>query len=99
MKWKAVILKEISAIEHATVPLPEGSSIRAQWLENERCQVLPMKLVYTVKPPQIEDASPNAEKCRRKARIVFCGKSGRLRSVRWDGAGGGGTGSPYKSSS
>ena len=73
-------MKEIAAIEHATVPLPEGSSVRAQWLQDERCQVLPMKLVYTVKPPQIEDVSLEAEKFKWKARIVLCGY-GRRRCI------------------
>ena len=68
-----MILKEISAIEHATVSLPEGSRIRKEWMENERCQVWPMKLVYTVKPPQVNDAPLMAEKFKRKARTVLCG--------------------------
>ena len=72
-KWKNVIVKEIGAIEHATVPLPEGSELRQQWLNQDKCQILPMKLVYTVKPPQGEDHSPDTEKFRRKARIVLCG--------------------------
>ena len=72
-KWRGVIVKEIGAIEHATVPLPEGSEVRERWLKQDKCQILPMKLVYTVKPPQGDDPRAQAEKFRRKARIVLCG--------------------------
>ena len=36
-KWKGVIVKEIGAIEHATVPLPEGSEVRERWLSQDKC--------------------------------------------------------------
>ena len=72
-KWREVIVKEIGAIEHATVPLPEGSEVRERWLKQDKCQILPMKLVYTVKPRQGDDPRVQAEKFRRKARIVLCG--------------------------
>ena len=72
-KWRGVIVKEIGAIEHATVLFSEGSEVPERWLRQDKCQILPMKLVYTVKPPQCEDNGLEAEKFQRKARIILCG--------------------------
>ena len=100
-KWKAVILEEISAIEHATVPLPEGSSVRKEWLDNDKCQVLPMKLVYTVKPPQLDESKPEMEKFKQKAHCsLWEHGGGRLvRSLCGNGSDGGGEGNPHTSCS
>ena len=72
-RWRKVIIKEIDAIAHATVTLPAGSEIRQEWLSREGCQVLPMKLVYTVKPPAADENGEYEAWYKRKARIVICG--------------------------
>ena len=72
-RWRKVIIKEIDAIAHATVILPEGSELRQEWLAKEGRQVLPMKLVYTVKPPAANEDGEYEAWFKRKARIVICG--------------------------
>ena len=71
--WKPSMIKELNAIGHAVIRLKKGDPLREVWMEKKGMQMLPMKLVYTVKPP---DAAPLVEGdawFKRKVRAVICG--------------------------
>ena len=72
-KWIPAIKKELGAIEHAVVRLKKGSLEREQWLGRSGVQLLPMKLVYTIKPPDQAPTVNGDQLCKRKARAVICG--------------------------
>ena len=72
-RWVPAITKELGAIQHAVVRLKKGDPLREEWLSRPGVQILPMKLVYTIKPPEQEPAVKGDPLYKRKARAVICG--------------------------
>ena len=72
-RWVPAITKELGAIQHAVVRLKKGDPLREEWLSRPGVQILPMKLVYTIKPPEKEPAVKGDPLYKRKARAVICG--------------------------
>ena len=72
-RWIPSIQKELTAIQHAVVRLPKGSAQREEWLSRPGVQLLPMKLVFTIKPPDVSPGDNQGPLYKRKARAVICG--------------------------
>ena len=68
--WKPSMIKELNAIGHAVIRLKKDDPLREVWMKKDGVQMLPMKLVYTVKPP---DVAPLVDGFKRKVRAVICG--------------------------
>ena len=82
--WIPSIEKEVGAVEHAVLRLRPSDPKQAEYLNNPRLQIVPSKLVFTVKPPDqgaavVGDASKAASQSqglyRRKSRLVACGNA------------------------
>ncbi|CAE7263495.1 GIP [Symbiodinium natans] len=78
--WIPSILKEIGVIEKAVHRLPPSEVRKGNWLHRTDVRVVPAKLVFTVKPPDVQTAAPGngehatqASLFKRKARLVACG--------------------------
>ena len=71
-RWVPAAQKELSSFSHAVIKRNSGDPEVKADLQRGSAKVVPMKLVYTVKPPS-EDAISSGEWFRRKARIVACG--------------------------
>ena len=68
-RWIPAIAKEASSLEHAVDKVFDSDAEVIQDLQSGTAEVIPMKLVFTVKPP---DADAK-DLYKRKARIVICG--------------------------
>ncbi|CAE7750154.1 unnamed protein product [Symbiodinium sp. CCMP2592] len=72
--WLQSLKKEVSSLEHAVDRVQCHDPEVRRDVESGKGQVLPMKVVYTVKPP---DPPPEGEEhsvwFKRKSRIVICG--------------------------
>ena len=82
--WIPSIEKEVGAVEHAVLRLRPSDPKQAEYLNNPRLQIVPSKLVFTVKPPDqgaavVGDASKAASQSqglyRRISRPVACGNA------------------------
>ena len=82
--WIPSIEKEVGAVEHAVLRLRPSDPRQAEYLNNPRLQIVPSKLVFTVKPPDqgsavVGDASKATSQSqglyRRKSRLVACGNA------------------------
>ncbi|CAE7228517.1 GIP [Symbiodinium natans] len=78
--WIPSILKEIGVIEKAVHRLPPSEVRKGNWLHRTDVRVVPAKLVFTVKPPDVQTTAPGngehatqASLFKRKARLVACG--------------------------
>ena len=71
-RWLSPVKKEITSFEHAVNKRSSKDADVIQDLRDGRAKLVPMKIVYTAKPPT-EDAAQQGEFFRRKARIVACG--------------------------
>ncbi|CAE7492518.1 GIP [Symbiodinium natans] len=78
--WIPSILKEIGVIEKAVHRLPPSEVRKGNWLHRTDVRVVPAKLVFTVKPPDVQPTAPGngehatqASLFKRKARLVACG--------------------------
>ncbi|CAE7218596.1 RE1 [Symbiodinium sp. CCMP2456] len=70
-KWKAAILKEVEALVNSGT-VRRLSAEQARELKKQGMVVLPGKAVFTARPPS-DQGGDDAEKFRRKCRIVVCG--------------------------
>ena len=68
-RWIPAITKEATSLEHAVDKVLESDADVILDIQSGDAEVIPMKLVFTVKPP---DADAK-DFYKRKARIVFCG--------------------------
>ena len=71
-QWVPAVKKELSSFDHAVIKRNSDDDLVREEMRKGLAKVVPMKLVYTVKPPS-DEAIANGEKYRRKARIVACG--------------------------
>ncbi|CAE7233153.1 RE1 [Symbiodinium natans] len=71
--WRQSIQKELDAVSHAIIKVVPGQEEYYQILNMPGLQVLPMKFVFTCKPPAEAPERPEDPWYRRKARIVVCG--------------------------
>ncbi|CAE7561459.1 GIP [Symbiodinium natans] len=78
--WLPSVHKEIGVIEKAVRSLPPGEVRKGNWLHRTDVRVVPAKMVFTVKPPDVQAIAPeNGEHAaqpslfKRKARLVACG--------------------------
>ncbi|CAE7948545.1 RE2 [Symbiodinium sp. KB8] len=71
-RWEQAAKKEIKSFDAAAKKVSFKDRQIAMDLREGRAKLVPMKIVYTVKPPS-EEAVANGEKYRRKVRIVACG--------------------------
>ena len=71
-KWEAAARKEIKPFDSAAIKAGAKEPQIVKDLRDGRAKLVPMKIVYTVKPPS-EEAVEQGEKYRRKVRIVACG--------------------------
>ena len=71
-KWIEPVKKELVSFEAASRKVSSKNQSVVEDLQRGRAKVVPMKLVYTVKPPA-EEAVKAGIWYRRKARIVACG--------------------------
>ena len=71
-RWVEPVKKEIASFEAASRKVSSKDQTVIEDLRHGRAKVVPMKLVYTVKPPA-EEAVKTGTWFRRKARIVACG--------------------------
>ena len=67
--WLPAVKKEMSSFDHAVTKRSTRDPQVAEDIRTGRAKVVPMKIVYTVKPP----SEGSSEWFRRKARIVACG--------------------------
>ena len=67
--WIPAIAKEAQSLEHAVQKVQETAAEVQQDISSGAAQVIPMKLVFTLKPPDSEGQGFY----KRKARIVICG--------------------------
>ena len=72
-RWRKPIQKELDAVSHAIAKLVPGQEEYTRVLSLPGLQILPMKFVFTCKPPSETAETENAPWYRRKARIVVCG--------------------------
>ena len=73
-EWVPSLEKEIQSLEHAVDRVNSHDPGVRQDLESKRGQLIPMKVVFTVKPPDPPtDNSAPAAMYKRKSRIVICG--------------------------
>ena len=71
-KWVAPVQKELRSFDSAAVKIQSTDRQVREDLRTGKAKVVPMKVVYTVKPPS-EQAAADGELFRRKARVVACG--------------------------
>ncbi|CAE7623069.1 unnamed protein product [Symbiodinium sp. CCMP2592] len=73
-KWIPSLNKEVNTLDHAVEKVMGDDSQVRDDLNSGRGQLIPMKVVYTIKPPDppTEEEVP-AELFKRKSRIVICG--------------------------
>ncbi|OLP75136.1 Retrovirus-related Pol polyprotein from transposon TNT 1-94 [Symbiodinium microadriaticum] len=67
--WIPAIAKEAQSLEHAVAKVQESEPGVKQEISSGAAQVIPMKLVFTLKPPDADGQGLY----KRKARIVICG--------------------------
>ncbi|CAE7201042.1 RE1 [Symbiodinium microadriaticum] len=67
--WLPAVKKKMSSFDHAVTKRSARDPQVAEDIRTGRAKVVPMKIVYTVKPP----SEGSSEWFRRKARIVACG--------------------------
>ncbi|OLP99915.1 Ubiquitin-activating enzyme E1 2 [Symbiodinium microadriaticum] len=67
--WIPAIAKEAQSLEHAVIKVQETAAEVQQDIASGVAQVIPMKLVFSLKPPDSEGQGFY----KRKARIVICG--------------------------
>ena len=72
-RWRGSIQKELDAVSHAIIKVVPGQEEYQEILSLPGLQVLPMKFVFTCKPPSEPPDKPDDPWYRRKARIVVCG--------------------------
>ncbi|OLQ02545.1 Transposon Ty2-OR2 Gag-Pol polyprotein [Symbiodinium microadriaticum] len=73
-KWVPSLEKEIKSLEHAVERVVSDDPGVQQDLGSKRGQLIPMKVVFAVKPPDPPaDSAIPAAKYKRKSRIVICG--------------------------
>ncbi|CAE7339671.1 GIP [Symbiodinium microadriaticum] len=68
-QWLPAIRKEAGSLEHAVIRVAEDDELVRADVDSGKADVIPMKLVFTVKPPD----SDSPDYYKRKARIVVCG--------------------------
>ncbi|CAE7333336.1 RE1, partial [Symbiodinium sp. KB8] len=68
-KWLPAVKKELSSFDHTVTKRCARDPQVIDDIRSGRAKVVPMKIVYTVKPPN----EGSSEWFRRKARIVACG--------------------------
>ena len=68
-RWLPAIQKEAGSLEHAVHRVSEDDELVRADVSSGKGDVIPMKLVFTVKPPDLD----SQEYYKRKARIVVCG--------------------------
>ena len=73
-KWVPSLTKEVGTLDHAVDKVMCDDATVKEDLATKRGQLIPMKVVYTIKPPDpsAEEEKPT-ELYKRKARIVICG--------------------------
>ncbi|OLP78075.1 Copia protein [Symbiodinium microadriaticum] len=71
-RWVPAVQKELASFEHAVIKRESTDRQVVADLHSGAAKVVPMKVVYTVKPPS-DDALAKGELYRRKARVVACG--------------------------
>ncbi|CAE7239682.1 unnamed protein product [Symbiodinium sp. CCMP2456] len=73
-EWIPSLNKEIASLEHAVEKVHSSDQQVCKDLEAGQGQVIPMKVVFTVKPPDMPaDGSVPERWYKRKSRIVICG--------------------------
>ena len=73
-RWVPSLKKEVSTIEHAVDRVNCRHADVREDVESGRGQVLPMKVVFTVKPPDPpQEGEALSSWYKRKSRIVICG--------------------------
>ncbi|CAE7762214.1 unnamed protein product [Symbiodinium sp. CCMP2592] len=73
-KWIPSLAKEVKSLEHAVDRVDSANPETRADLDSGRGQVLPMKVVYTVKPPDPPaEGEVLSEQYKRKSRIVVRG--------------------------
>ncbi|CAE7218690.1 unnamed protein product [Symbiodinium sp. CCMP2456] len=73
-RWVPALRKEIASLEHAVDKVMSDEEDVQQDLATGRGQMIPMKVVFTVKPPDVPaEGEQPLELYKRKARIVVCG--------------------------
>ena len=71
-KWLVPVKKELTSFDHAVKKRSSRDEDVVCDLREGRARLVPMKIVYTAKPPT-DEAVLQGELYRRKARIVACG--------------------------
>ncbi|CAE7233632.1 GIP, partial [Symbiodinium sp. CCMP2456] len=71
-EWVKPAMKEISSFDKAAKKVRGSDPQVAADLKSGKAKIVPMKMVYTVKPPS-EEAVSEGQLYRRKVRIVACG--------------------------
>ena len=71
-RWESAVKKELASFDHAVIKRSSSDQQVVADLQSGAAKVVPMKVVYTVKPPS-DDAVASGELYRRKARVVACG--------------------------
>ncbi|CAE7367174.1 unnamed protein product [Symbiodinium sp. CCMP2592] len=73
-KWIPALQKEVNTLDHAVDKVMGDDPQVREDLSSGRGQLIPMKVVYTIKPPDppAEEEQPT-EFFKRKSRIVICG--------------------------
>ncbi|CAE7200035.1 GIP, partial [Symbiodinium sp. CCMP2456] len=73
-EWIPSLNKEIASLEHAVEKVHSSDQRVRKDIETGQGQVIPMKVVFTVKPPDMPaDGSAPERWYKRKSRIVICG--------------------------
>ncbi|OLP82592.1 hypothetical protein AK812_SmicGene36730 [Symbiodinium microadriaticum] len=71
-KWVSPVQKELKSFETAAIKVQSSDLQVKEDLKSGRAKIIPMKIVYTIKPPS-EEAAAAGEFFRRKAGVVACG--------------------------
>ena len=73
-KWIPALKKEVTTLDHAVDKVMYNDQVVKDDLATGRGQLIPMKVVYTIKPPDPPDEEEKAtDFFKRKSRIVICG--------------------------
>ena len=73
-RWRPSLEKEVRSLEHAVERVSSYDQQVVQDLQSGRGQMIPMKVVFTVKPPDPSaDGQGQGAYYKRKSRVVVCG--------------------------
>ncbi|OLP78092.1 Retrovirus-related Pol polyprotein from transposon TNT 1-94 [Symbiodinium microadriaticum] len=73
-RWLPSLQKEVKSLEHAVERVSSYDEQVVQDLQSGRGQMIPMKVVFTIKPPDpAVEGQTQSDFYKRKSRVVVCG--------------------------